>query len=73
MQLQEGGIGVIHKNMSIDSQASEVRIVKRAESGMILDPVTLSKNSNVQDAKEKMEKYKIGGIPIIDKNGFLEE
>ena len=58
--------------MSIDSQASEVRIVKRAESGMILDPVTLSKNSNVQDAKEKMEKYKIGGIPIIDKNGFLE-
>ena len=69
---REGGIGVIHKNMSIDSQASEVRIVKRAESGMILDPVTLSKNSNVQDAKEKMEKYKIGGIPIIDKNGFLE-
>ena len=69
---REGGIGVIHKNMSIDSQASEVRIVKRAESGMILDPVTLSKNSNVQDAKVKMEKYKIGGIPIIDKNGFLE-
>ena len=69
---REGGIGVIHKNMSIDSQASEVRIVKRAESGMILDPVTLSKNSNVQDAKEKMEKYKLGGIPIIDKNGFLE-
>ena len=69
---REGGIGVIHKNMSIDNQASEVRIVKRAESGMILDPVTLSKNSNVQDAKEKMEKYKIGGIPIIDKNGFLE-
>ena len=69
---REGGIGVIHKNMSIDSQASEVRIVKRAESGMILDPVTLSKKSNVLDAKEKMEKYKIGGIPIIDKNGFLE-
>ena len=69
---REGGIGVIHKNMSIDSQASEVRIVKRAESGMILDPVTLSKNSNVLDAKQKMEKYKIGGIPIIDKNGFLE-
>ena len=69
---REGGIGVIHKNMSIDNQASEVRIVKRAESGMILDPVTLSKNSNVQDAKEKMEKYKIGGIPIINNNGFLE-
>ena len=69
---REGGIGVIHKNMSIDSQASEVRIVKRAESGMILDPVTLSKKSNVLDAKEKMKKYKIGGIPIIDKNGFLE-
>ena len=70
---REGGIGVIHKNMSIDSQASEVRIVKRAESGMILDPVTLSKNSNVQDAKEKMEKYKIGGIPIIEKNIKLVE
>ena len=69
---REGGIGVIHKNMSIDNQASEVRIVKRAESGMILDPVTLSKNSKVQDAKDKMEKYKIGGIPIINKNGFLE-
>ena len=69
---REGGIGVIHKNMSIDNQASEVRIVKRAESGMILDPVTLSKNSYVQDAKEKMEKYKIGGIPIINNNGFLE-
>ena len=69
---REGGIGVIHKNMSIDNQASEIRIVKRAESGMILDPVTLSKNSTVQDAKQKMEKYKIGGIPIIDKNGFLE-
>ena len=69
---REGGIGVIHKNMSIESQASEVRIVKRAESGMILDPVTLSKNSNVQDAKEKMKKYRIGGIPIIEKNGFLE-
>ena len=69
---REGGIGVIHKNMSINDQASQVRIVKRAESGMILDPVTLSKNSDVQDAKDKMEKYKIGGIPIIDKNGFLE-
>ena len=69
---REGGIGVIHKNMSINDQASQVRIVKRAESGMILDPVTLSKNSDVQDAKDKMEKYKIGGIPIIDKNGVLE-
>ena len=67
----EGGIGVIHKNMSIDEQAHEVRLVKRAESGMIIDPVTLDANSLVIDAKNNMKKYKIGGIPIVSKTGKL--
>ena len=67
----EGGIGVIHKNMSIDEQANEVRLVKRAESGMIIDPVTLDANSLVIDAKNNMKKYKIGGIPIVSNNGKL--
>jgi len=67
----EGGIGVIHKNMSIDDQANEVRLVKRAESGMIIDPVTLDGNSLVIDAKNNMKKYKIGGIPIVSKTGKL--
>ena len=60
----EGGIGVIHKNMSIEDQANEVRLVKRAESGMIIDPVTLDTDSLVIDAKNNMKKYKIGGIPV---------
>ncbi|RXR19211.1 IMP dehydrogenase [Flavobacterium amnicola] len=63
---QEGGIGVLHKNMSIKKQAAEVRKVKRAESGMIIDPVTLPLNANVGDAKEAMHKYGIGGIPVVD-------
>ncbi len=67
----EGGIGVIHKNMSIEDQANEVRLVKRAESGMIIDPVTLDTDSLVIDAKNNMKKYKIGGIPIVSKNGKL--
>ena len=67
----EGGIGVIHKNMSIEDQANEVRLVKRAESGMIIDPVTLDSDSLVIDAKNSMKKYKIGGIPIVSKNGKL--
>ena len=68
----EGGIGVIHKNMSIEDQANEVRLVKRAESGMIIDPVTLDSDSLVIDAKNNMKKYKIGGIPIVSKFGKLE-
>ena len=68
----EGGIGVIHKNMSIDEQANEVRLVKRAESGMIIDPVTLDANSLVIDAKNNMKKYKIGGIPVVDQNNQLK-
>lgn len=63
---QDGGIGVLHKNMSIEQQAVEVRNVKRAESGMILDPVTLGENALVADAKKMMTEFKIGGIPIVD-------
>ena len=69
---REGGIGVIHKNLSIDDQSNEVRLVKRAESGMIIDPVTLKSNALVKDAKKSMKKYKIGGIPIIADNGKLK-
>ena len=69
---QEGGIGVIHKNMSISSQSNKVRRVKRAESGMIIDPITLPLNSTVLDAKKSMKDNKIGGIPIIDEKGFLK-
>ena len=69
---REGGIGVIHKNLSIDDQSNEVRLVKRAESGMIIDPVTLKSNALVKDAKKSMKKYKIGGVPIIADNGKLK-
>lgn len=68
---REGGIGVIHKNMSIEEQAMEVRKVKRAESGMIIDPVTLGKDNTVGDAQKTMREYSIGGIPITDKEGVL--
>jgi len=68
---QEGGMGVIHKSMPIEQQAKEVRKVKRAENGMILEPITLSKDAVVQDALNIMEEYKIGGIPVVDKNGKL--
>ncbi|MFT5078161.1 MAG: IMP dehydrogenase [Planctomycetota bacterium] len=68
---REGGIGVLHKNMSIEQQAAEVRKVKRAESGMIQDPVTLKKDNTVGDAQSTMREYSIGGIPIIDDEGLL--
>lgn len=68
---REGGIGVLHKNMSIEQQAAEVRKVKRAESGMIIDPVTLKKHNTVGDAQKTMREYSIGGIPIIDDEGKL--
>ena len=68
---QEGGIGVLHKNMSIEEQAVKVRTVKRAESGMIIDPVVMKINTSVKDAKDNMSKFKIGGIPIIDDDGKL--
>ena len=68
---REGGIGVLHKNMSIEQQATQVRRVKRAESGMIIDPVTLHKENTVGDAQKTMREYSIGGIPITDENGIL--
>ena len=68
---REGGIGVLHKNMTIEQQAAEVRKVKRAESGMIQDPVTLSKLATVGDAQNTMKEYGIGGIPITDSKGKL--
>ncbi|MBX2944677.1 MAG: IMP dehydrogenase [Cyclobacteriaceae bacterium] len=67
----EGGLGFIHKNMRIDQQAEQVRKVKRSQSGMILDPITLSVNSTVQDAEKIMREFRIGGIPVVDGNGKL--
>jgi len=69
---REGGIGVLHKNMTIEQQAIEVRKVKRAESGMIIDPVTLQLDAIVMDAKKSMKEHRIGGIPIVDKNYVLK-
>ncbi|MDX1317562.1 MAG: IMP dehydrogenase, partial [Xanthomarina gelatinilytica] len=69
---REGGIGVLHKNMTIAQQANEVRKVKRAESGMITDPVTLTTDAKVVDAKQNMKEHSIGGIPIVDDQGFLK-
>lgn len=63
---REGGIGIVHKNMTIDAQAEEVRKVKRSESGMILDPVTVKVDATVGDARELMRTHKIGGIPVVD-------
>ena len=68
---QQGGIGVVHKNMPIEAQALQVRKVKRSESGMILDPVTLNISSFVSDALSLMKENKIGGIPVIDENRTL--
>lgn len=69
---QEGGIGVLHKNMSIEQQAAKVKKVKRAEAGMIIDPITLPLNSTVGDAKAIMKEHGIGGIPIVDENLILK-
>ena len=69
---REGGIGVLHKNMTIEQQAQEVRKVKRAESGMIIDPVTLPESAIVSDAKNAMREHRIGGIPIVDGKGKLK-
>ncbi|MEE2700000.1 MAG: IMP dehydrogenase [Bacteroidota bacterium] len=68
---QEGGIGVLHKNMSIENQAKEVRKVKRSESGMILDPVTLPANAIVGDAIKIMQEHSIGGIPVVNQKNKL--
>ncbi|NBR83623.1 MAG: CBS domain-containing protein, partial [Flavobacteriia bacterium] len=69
---REGGVGVLHKNMSIEQQAAEVRRVKRSESGMILDPITLQANNTVTDARAMMARYSIGGIPVVSDKGILE-
>ncbi len=68
---REGGIGVIHKNMSIQEQARQVAIVKRAENGMIYDPVTIQVGSTVGQAMAMMAEYRIGGIPVVDSGGYL--
>ena len=68
---QEGGIGIIHKNMSIEAQAEQVRKVKRSESGMIIDPITLSQTATLGDAHKIMREFKIGGIPVIDDKNVL--
>ena len=68
---REGGIGVIHKNMSIEEQARQVAIVKRAENGMIYDPVTIKRGSTVRDALALMAEYRIGGIPVVDDERYL--
>jgi IMP dehydrogenase len=68
---REGGIGVIHKNMTIEQQAAEVRKVKRAESVMIHEPITITREQTVQDALKLMKEYKIGGIPVVDEDRVL--
>lgn len=68
---QEGGIGIIHKNMTIEQQAAQVRKVKRSESGMIIDPITLHDTQTLGDAQRIMKEFKIGGIPVIDTQGIL--
>jgi IMP dehydrogenase len=68
---REGGIGILHKNMSIDKQAEQVRRVKRADSGLIIDPITLLVNATVGDAMKLMTENKIGGIPIVNKQNQL--
>ena len=68
---QQGGIGVIHKNFSIEQQAEEVDKVKRSESGMIVDPVTIRDNALVSEALKLMERFKISGVPVVDENNLL--
>lgn len=68
---REGGMGVIHKNMSIEEQARQVEVVKRAENGMIYNPVTIKRGSTVANALNLMKEYKIGGIPVVDEHGYL--
>jgi IMP dehydrogenase len=68
---REGGLGILHKNMSIEKQAEQVRKVKRSESGLIIDPITLDKDSTIGDALKLMKENKIGGIPVVDKNKKL--
>jgi IMP dehydrogenase len=68
---REGGMGVIHKNMTIEEQSRQVEVVKRAENGMIYNPVTIKRGSTVANALDLMKEYKIGGIPVVDEHGYL--
>jgi IMP dehydrogenase len=68
---QQGGIGVVHKNLSIELQRDEVDKVKRSESGMIVDPVTMTPDRKIHDAMELMDRYRISGVPIVEGNGHL--
>ena len=68
---REGGLGILHKNMSIEKQAEQVRKVKRSESGMIIDPITLLVEATIGDALRLMKENKIGGIPVVDNAGKL--
>ncbi len=68
---RKGGLGFIHKNMSIEAQASEVDRVKRSESGMITNPITLSKDSTLKDAEDILSRYKISGLPVVEEDGTL--
>jgi IMP dehydrogenase len=68
---QQGGIGVIHKNLSVDAQRDEVDKVKRSESGMIVDPVTISPSQSVSEALGMMERYRISGVPVVNGDGRL--
>src|SRR5262245_46868454 len=68
---QEGGLGILHKNMSIEAQAEEVDKVKRSESGMIVDPITMSPDQRICDALEVMARYRISGVPVTDQSGKL--
>ncbi|MFN3813668.1 MAG: IMP dehydrogenase [Aquificaceae bacterium] len=68
---REGGIGIIHRNMGIEEQAQEVERVKKSESGMILQPITVSPNNTVREALQIMERYKISGVPVVDEEGIL--
>ena len=63
---RHGGLGIVHKNMSIEEQVSEVDKVKRSESGMILDPITIESNKTIHQALEIMEKFRISGVPVVD-------
>src|SRR6201995_2318981 len=65
---REGGLGILHKNMSIEKQGEQVRKVKRSESGLIIDPITLLKDATIGDALKLMKENRIGGIPIVDKS-----
>ena len=68
---QEGGIGIIHKNMTVDGQAAEVRRVKRYESGVVLEPITISPETTISEVRELTAKHGISGLPVVDRDGLV--